>query len=359
MSTEDLYDHSDQEQAGELSSEEEAFLSDATAEPEEPAIIKPLTDKEIQELLADDTPASDPKIRKYEEPYDIIMKRYPLLSPEEELRLAVACKAGDQEARDILIQSNVRLVFKFAQKYWSSKKNRSSFSGDSWDASIEDLIQDGMLGLIASIDNYSPEMKIRVSTYASYQINRHILTRLNQTTHLITLYSYRFTEISVLRRAYDRGLLALGRTPSQNDLYLILGGHIEMQTINRFYSFITDKKLSVDDMEWTLASSDPTPEAQALDNDLYETLHKAIENDLTENERKVVLGLYGFDGEEKTFQQVADSVNRTLQYKLDGTLVKNQSSNPTLSRQRMQQAHKNALKKLKIALKKRGYDYES
>lgn len=358
MSTQDFYDHGDQEQTRELSPEEEAFLSDAATEPDEPIVIESLSDQEIQDLLTDETPVTNPKIRKYEEPYDIILKRYPLLSPEEELRLAVACKAGDQEARDTLIQSNVRLVFKLAQKYWSSKKARSSFSGNTWDASIDDLIQDGMVGLITAIDSYAPEMGIRISTYVTYQINRQILTRLNQTSHAVTLYNARFAEINVLRRAYDRVVLALGRAPSPVELYLALGGHMTMQTIKYLYNFIIDKVSSLENVDWMLASSDPGPETQAMDNDLYDALHYAIDHDLTEIERSAILGLYGFEGEDKTLQQVAKSISRKVLYKLDGTLVKNQSTNPTISRQWVQQNYKRALKKLKIALKQRGYDYE-
>ena len=78
------------------------------------------------------------------------------MSAEEEIELAKRIEAGDQEARDILICSNLRLVISIAKKY--SRTHSLSFL---------DLIQEGNLGLIKAVERYEYEKGFRFSTYAT------------------------------------------------------------------------------------------------------------------------------------------------------------------------------------------------
>ncbi len=91
--------------------------------------------------------------------------RYPLLTPEEELRLArLYKKKQDREAAFRLITSNLRLVVKIALEFQNF-----------WVSNIMDLIQEGNIGLMMALKKYNPEKGIRFSYYAAFWIKAYIL----------------------------------------------------------------------------------------------------------------------------------------------------------------------------------------
>ncbi len=87
----------------------------------------------------------------------------PPLSKEEELNYLIKCKAGDMEARNILIEHNLRLVVFLAKKF------------DSTGIDLEDLVSIGSLGLIKGIMTYKIDKNIKLATYASRCITNEIL----------------------------------------------------------------------------------------------------------------------------------------------------------------------------------------
>lgn len=87
----------------------------------------------------------------------------PPLSKEEELKYLVRSKAGDEEARNILIEHNLRLVVFLAKKYENTTYD------------IEDLVSIGSIGLIKGINTYKIDKNIKLATYASRCISNEIL----------------------------------------------------------------------------------------------------------------------------------------------------------------------------------------
>ncbi len=87
----------------------------------------------------------------------------PPLSKEEELKYLVRAKAGDEEARNILIEHNLRLVVFLAKKYENTTYD------------IEDLVSIGSIGLIKGINTYKIDKNIKLATYASRCISNEIL----------------------------------------------------------------------------------------------------------------------------------------------------------------------------------------
>lgn len=87
----------------------------------------------------------------------------PPLSKEDELKYLIRAKAGDEEARNILIEHNLRLVVFLAKKYESTGYD------------LEDLVSIGSIGLIKGIETYKPDKNIRLATYASRCIANEIL----------------------------------------------------------------------------------------------------------------------------------------------------------------------------------------
>lgn len=98
----------------------------------------------------------------------------PLASPDEQ-KYVDACRKGDENARNILIEHNLRLVAHVARKY--SISNTDS----------DDLISIGTIGLIKAVASYDPTKGIRLATYAARCIENAILTSYTQLSPLIIL----------------------------------------------------------------------------------------------------------------------------------------------------------------------------
>lgn len=94
--------------------------------------------------------------------YLISISKYPLLTAKEELELAYRMRDGDEDARQTLITSNLRLVVSIAKNY----KNAH--------LSLEDLINEGNLGLFEAVKRYDPDLKYRFSTCATPWIRQAI-----------------------------------------------------------------------------------------------------------------------------------------------------------------------------------------
>ncbi|WP_033166592.1 RNA polymerase sporulation sigma factor SigK [Clostridium sp. KNHs205] len=95
------------------------------------------------------------------------MKSFPKpLSAKEETEILCRCMEGSKEARDILIERNLRLVAHIVKKY------------NSADREIDDLISIGTIGLIKAIDTFDPDKGIRLATYASRCIDNELLMML-------------------------------------------------------------------------------------------------------------------------------------------------------------------------------------
>lgn len=92
------------------------------------------------------------------------------MTKEEEKQMLLRCSAGDKEARNILVEKNMRLVAHMAKKYASAKKEWVD----------EDLISIGTIGLIKAVDSYRCSRDVRFSTYAAKCIDNEILMSLRQ-----------------------------------------------------------------------------------------------------------------------------------------------------------------------------------
>ena len=112
--------------------------------------------------------------------------RVPLLSADDERRLARQMAAGVDGARDRLIVSNLRLVAKIAQEYTDVG------------LPLNDLIQEGNIGLIEGIDRFDPERGYRLSTYSSWWIRRSILMAINSQSRMIRIPDYLFRAVRQL-----------------------------------------------------------------------------------------------------------------------------------------------------------------
>jgi RNA polymerase primary sigma factor len=122
-----------------------------------------------------------------------------LLSIDEERTLAARIQAGDAAARETLVTANIRLVLNIA--------NRHKCSG----ATTDDLVQEGVLGLIRAAENFNPQAHdVRFSTYASYWIRNFIGRAIIKNRSLIRLPDY----LCILKSQFHRALGDLRNQPA-------------------------------------------------------------------------------------------------------------------------------------------------
>jgi len=135
----------------------------------------------------------------------------PLLSPIDEQDLAIAIGEGDVEARDRMVRANLRLVVNIARGYTGKGLG------------LQDLIEEGNLGLLRAVEGFDPAMGTRFSTYASYWIKQSIKRALINTAKTIRIPAYMVELLSKWRRASIRLAEELGRTPTPEEVARVLG----------------------------------------------------------------------------------------------------------------------------------------
>src|SRR6185295_5182279 len=134
------------------------------------------------------------------------MRKYPLLSKEEEIELAQAVERGDLEAKERLINSNLRLVVSNARRYMRQ------------DLNLLDLIQEGILGLIRAAEKFDWRKGYKFSTYATFWIRQAIqlgLANQGRTIRLPVHIGQRERKIAKAERELST---RLGRPPTDEEI---------------------------------------------------------------------------------------------------------------------------------------------
>jgi RNA polymerase primary sigma factor len=130
----------------------------------------------------------------------------PLLNAEEEKALALRIAGGDSEARDRMVRANLRLVVNIARAYTGKGLG------------LQDLIEEGNLGLLRAVEGFDPTMNTRFSTYASYWIKQSIKRALVNTAKTIRIPAYMVELLAKWRRATTKLQDELGRAPTQEEV---------------------------------------------------------------------------------------------------------------------------------------------
>ena len=125
-----------------------------------------------------------------------------LLNADEEKQLAYRIEKGDVEARDRMVRANLRLVVNISRSYTGKG------------LALQDLIEEGNLGLLRAVEGFDPTMNTRFSTYASYWIKQSIKRALVNTAKTIRVPAYMVELLAKWRRANAILHDTLGRHPS-------------------------------------------------------------------------------------------------------------------------------------------------
>lgn len=135
------------------------------------------------------------------------MRTTDLLSRDEEVALSTKMHQGDDRSRELMILSNLRLVVSIARRY--------SDRG----LAMDDLIEEGNLGLMKAVDRFNPDLGFRFSTYATWWIRQSIERALLNQVHMIRLPVHLMEKINstLSKRDHD---LAMGVDPGE-DLFTL------------------------------------------------------------------------------------------------------------------------------------------
>lgn len=134
-----------------------------------------------------------------------------LLTANEEKELSYRIADSDKEARDRMVRANLRLVVNIARAY----------SGKG--LPLQDLIEEGNLGLLRAVEGFDPTMNTRFSTYASYWIKQSIKRALINSAKTIRIPAYMVELLSKWRRANAKLADELGRVPTAEEIGAELG----------------------------------------------------------------------------------------------------------------------------------------
>jgi RNA polymerase primary sigma factor len=129
-----------------------------------------------------------------------------LLTPQEEIKLAVRIKRGDKKAREQMIKANLRLVVKIARDY------------EGIGLPLLDLISEGNIGLMKAVERFDPKKGGKLSTYGSWWIKQSIKRALANQSKTIRLPVHLVDKISKMRRISMRLQEELGREPTDDEL---------------------------------------------------------------------------------------------------------------------------------------------
>jgi RNA polymerase primary sigma factor len=256
------------------------------------------------------------------------ISQVPLLSPQDEVKLAGQIKRGNKKAREKMITANLRLVVKIAHDF------------GNYGLPLLDLISEGNIGLMKAVERFDPKKGGKLSTYASWWIKQSIKRALANQSKTIRLPVHLVDKIGKIRRVAAQMTEELGHEPTTEELAEELGlpvakvAHLKNVAVR---PASLDAKISADDDTafGDLVGDDRAEDPfEALrDKDLQGEVGDLLDA-LDPRERKIIAFRFGLDGgRERTLEEVGHKFGVT--------------------RERIRQLQNIALLKMRKALRKR------
>ena len=230
----------------------------------------------------------------------------PLLSAEEELRLARRKADGDDNAKERLIEANLRLVVSIAKRYTGRGM------------SFLDLVQEGNLGLIKGVEKFDYTKGYKLSTYATWWIRQSVTRALADQARTIRVPVHMVETINKMSKMQRKLTLELGYEPSVSELAEALDMTedkvMEIMQIAREPASLETPIGEEDDSnlgDFVADSNVVTPEGNVESVMLREHID-ALLGDLKERERQVIVLRFGLeDGHPRTLEEVGKEFNVT------------------------------------------------
>lgn len=225
--------------------------------------------------------------------------RIPLLNFDQEISLAKRVEKGDRAAKQILINSNLRLVVSIAKKYIGRG------------LSLLDLIQEGNQGLIRAVEKYDWRRGFKFSTYATWWIRQSVTRAIADQARTIRIPVHMVENINRFLRTSRKLMQELGREPTPQEVAKVLGIEPEKALeIIKISQNPASLEAPVGDEEdsrlgdFVYDSSAPTL-LESASRELLKDHMDQILSTLSDRERRVLEERYGInDGKAKTLEEV-------------------------------------------------------
>lgn len=248
-----------------------------------------------------------------------------LLTADEEKQLSYAIAEGDKESRDRMVRANLRLVVNIARAYTGKG------------LPLQDLIEEGNLGLLRAVEGFDPDMNTRFSTYASYWIKQSIKRALVNSAKTIRIPAYMVELLTKWRRATAKLQDQLKRTPTTDEIARELEiPKKKLKIVKKAIQFYNASPQSEQqDGSWSLGdivADERTkgPEAELIENDNLRHVYSML-GEMDQREATILRMRFGLDDSEpRTLKEIGESMG--------------------LTRERVRQIENEALKKLAKSL---------
>jgi RNA polymerase primary sigma factor len=219
------------------------------------------------------------------------VRRHPLLTAEEEVELAKRIERGDLEAKEQMVNSNLRLVVSIAKKYQGQE------------LSLLDLIQEGIFGLIRAAEKFDWRRGFKFSTYATFWIRQAIQRGLANKARTIRIPVHIGQRERKIARAERELFTRLGRDPTEEEIAkeadLTPEEIDEVREVTRTVTSLDrpvgeEGETALGDL---LEGEGPTPETEVEVSLVEDTLRRTVD-ELPEPERDVIRLRYGINGDD-------------------------------------------------------------
>jgi len=228
----------------------------------------------------------------------------PLLSREEEVELATRAQAGEQEALDKLIVSNLRYVVSVARKY------------PGYGLSLADLINEGNIGMIQAAKRFDPTRGVKFITYAVWWIRQAITHAVAEQGGVIALPMRQLEKLHKVLERYHRYTQQVGVEPSSEEIAAELDlSPTEVETILHIYRHLSldapiGEEAEISFIDVLPSTTSPSEEEAYINATLTQQIQELL-SQLPPREERVLRLRFGVDDEPKTLEEIGGMLGIT------------------------------------------------